>query len=256
MNYDLKDFLALNKEYESKPVVPTPQLYTPEGIREHGSTWAERLQKQLGLAGKRVLDIGCGRGGMAQALATKYGCKVCGIDITEYKEWAEWRAEGLQLRVIDITREDHSSLGEFDIIYSVTVWEHIKHPFAALKATREHLSREGKFYLVAHLYRGATGSHLHHEVFFPWPRLLFPDSVVMQFYQHIGKGSQRPPWLSKLTAAEYLAHFDAAGLKADQVWYSVRNIDEEFYTRFEDVLGRYPRFDLERDFIHAILRKA
>ncbi len=31
--------------------------------------------------------------------------------------------------------------------------------------------------------------------------------------------------------------------------------DEEFYRRFEDVLGRIPRWDLERDFFTAVLEK-
>ena len=253
VDYNLDLFLALNKEYESKPIVPAPRVYTPAAIREHGSTWAGTLQERFGIAGKTVLEIGCGRGDVAHALVTEHGCKTCGLDIEEHKEWNEWGVPNLQFQVLDISREDHSSLGQFDFIYSLVAWEHIEHPFSALKAAKEHLSSSGKFYLYVNLYRGPMASHLYRDVFFPWPHLLFADSVFIQFYEHIGKEPQRPLWVNKLTAAQHLLYFDLVGLKAEQVWYSVKEIDEAFYTRFEDVLGRYPRFDLERDFLHAVL---
>ena len=44
------------------------------------------------------------------------------------------------------------------------------------------------------------------------------------------------------------------GLVSHRLFYSKVKWDEEFYRRFEDVLGRYPRTDLERDFLNAHLR--
>ena len=32
-------------------------------------------------------------------------------------------------------------------------------------------------------------------------------------------------------------------------------LDEPFYARFSDILGRYPRWDLERDFFDVVLEK-
>lgn len=49
------------------------------GGRPATKTLAEALQLQPGLD---VLDIGCGLGGTARYLATTYGCKVAGIDLT------------------------------------------------------------------------------------------------------------------------------------------------------------------------------
>jgi hypothetical protein len=37
--------------------------------------------------------------------------------------------------------------------------------------------------------------------------------------------------------------------------FDVVPIDEPFYRRFEDLLGRYPRSDLEKDFFTVVLRK-
>jgi hypothetical protein len=37
--------------------------------------------------------------------------------------------------------------------------------------------------------------------------------------------------------------------------FDVTPLDEAFYARFSDILGRYPRWDLERDFFHVVLEK-
>jgi hypothetical protein len=32
-------------------------------------------------------------------------------------------------------------------------------------------------------------------------------------------------------------------------------LDDDFYARFEDILGRYPRWDLTKDFFEVVLEK-
>jgi len=155
--------------------------------------------------------------------------------------------------VVDIAKQDYSGLGQFDLIYSLAVWEHIKRPDSALRAVKHLLAPGGTFYLYANLYRGPLASHLYRDVYFPWPHLLFRDDVFVQCYEHIGRKSQRPAWVNKLTAAQCLLYFHLAGFTTKQVWYATTALDEQFYTRFEDVLGKYPKFDLERGFIHAHL---
>ena len=49
------------------------------GGREATAEIADRLRLQPGL---RVLDVGCGIGGAARFLASRYGCRVTGIDLT------------------------------------------------------------------------------------------------------------------------------------------------------------------------------
>jgi cyclopropane fatty-acyl-phospholipid synthase-like methyltransferase len=251
--YDLALFLALNEEYASKPIVPKARPYDPAAVADFGSRLAASLSKRFPVAGKRVLEIGCGRGEVARALAAEHGCEVCGLDIKQYPEWKTESQGRVTLRVLDISRQDSAELGQFDFIYSSAVWEHMEHPFAALAAVKQLLAPGGRFYLYANLYRGQVASHRYRDVFFPWPHLLFSDEVWVEFYRSLGQTPRPPAWVNKLTAAHYLMYLDLLGLKAEKVWYDIRKIDEEFYTRFEDVLGRYPRFDLERDFIHALV---
>jgi ubiquinone/menaquinone biosynthesis C-methylase UbiE len=52
-------------------------------LREAGELWDETVELLVrggDLRGRRVLDVGCGTGRLAAALAERYGCKVWGVD--------------------------------------------------------------------------------------------------------------------------------------------------------------------------------
>jgi SAM-dependent methyltransferase len=216
---------------------------------------AGRLIKAHGIAGARCLEIGCGRGETAKALAHEHGCEVTGIDIVAYPEWGLSGQPLVQLERLDITSEPFTHLGQFDFVYSFAVWEHIRHPFAALQAAFALLRPGGRMYLNANLYRGPTASHRYREVFFPWPHLLFTDEVFEEFYLAAHNRAAYPAWVNKLVAAEYEAYFRLLGFTIESIGFTLRPIDELFYARFEEKLGRYPRIDLERDFIVAVVSR-
>jgi SAM-dependent methyltransferase len=252
MRYDLDLFLALNEEYRSKPIVPQPRSLEGSSLLATSQKRAADLDKKLGgITSKRVLEVGCGRGHFSRVLADDYGCQVSGVDIRDYPEWTE--RPDLSLHKHDIATLQNDFLGKFDFIVSYAVWEHVEHPYAALQATRDLLNADGKMYLYANLYRGPMASHRYREIFFPWPHLLFTDEVVESFYVTLGKPPTRPAWVNKLTYAQYMLYFEQLGFDVERAWVSQKPLDEDFYHRFEDVLGRYPRFDLVRDFIYAIV---
>ncbi|MEY4698482.1 MAG: hypothetical protein RIT14_2910 [Pseudomonadota bacterium] len=78
--------------------------------------------------GMRVLDIGCGWGGMAITLARDHGARVTGITLSsEQLAYAQARvaAEGLSDR-IDLRLCDYRAItGSFDRIVSVGMFEHV-----------------------------------------------------------------------------------------------------------------------------------
>lgn len=81
--------------------------------------------------GQRVLDIGCGFGGMALFLARNYGVHVTGVTLsTEQHKIARERAAKLGLtRLVDFRLEDYRRLRErFDRIVSVGMFEHVGRP--------------------------------------------------------------------------------------------------------------------------------
>ena len=251
--FDLDLFLKLNEEYKNKPIVPRPRRTGKVDLEEAARRRAASVDKVLGFGGKRVLEIGCGRGAFSYVLAKDYGCDVVGVDIVE-RQWSDYDSvPNVQLRLLDISAEKHDDIGQFDLIYTSAVWEHIEHPYAALRGAKRLLKDDGRFFLSANLYRGPQASHRYREVYFPWPHLLFTDDVFEEFYVHTGRKPNRPAWVNKLTYAGYRHYFDILGLDIQREWFSCLPFDEDFYDRFEDELSRYPRADLERDFLNAIL---
>jgi cyclopropane-fatty-acyl-phospholipid synthase len=144
-----------------------------------------QAQKKAHIAGKlllkpgmRVLDIGCGWGGMALTLARDFGARVTGITLSEEQfRYARSRAqrEGLANQV-DFQLVDYRAVeGQFDRIVSVGMFEHVGVPqydtfFAKLRA----LLVEDGVALVHSIGRtlppGRTG---------PWVRkYIFPGGYV------------------------------------------------------------------------------
>jgi cyclopropane-fatty-acyl-phospholipid synthase len=78
--------------------------------------------------GLRVLDIGCGWGGMALTLAQDYGCEVTGITLSENQlARAQARAEaaGLTDRVTFKLQDYRHATGPFDRVVSIGMMEHV-----------------------------------------------------------------------------------------------------------------------------------
>ena len=102
---------------------------------------SEKLQLQPGM---RVLDIGCGWGGLAYFMAKHYGVSVVGVTISaEQQKMARERCQGLD---VDIRLQDYRDLNEqFDRIVSVGMFEHVgaRHYDEFFAKCRELLKPEG-----------------------------------------------------------------------------------------------------------------
>lgn len=250
VKFDLELFSRLNQEYASKPIAPRASAAT---IESRGHRRAQRLDAMFDIRGKRVLDVGCGRGALALQLAQAYDCHVTGVDIQEYPEWSQLQHPRLRLRKLDLTQGHDLAPRSFDLIYSWSVMEHVQHPHRMLQACRDLLAPGGRFYLVAHMYRSATGSHRSPDVFFPWPHLLFTDDVFEDFYRAQGRKPMRPAWLNKLTYADYFRYFELLGYVVEREFVRKRELDTAFYERFSDELSKYSIFDLRTNAVDVIL---
>jgi cyclopropane-fatty-acyl-phospholipid synthase len=131
----------------------------------------ERLQLQPDL---RLLDIGCGWGGLARHAARHYGCEVVGVTISreQFRYAQDWCRE----LAVDIQLRDYRDVtGRFDRIVSVGMVEHVGHKNyrSYMRAARRLLTDDGIF-----LCNGiaANQSHLHAD---PWiKRYIFPNSLL------------------------------------------------------------------------------
>ncbi len=102
-----------------------------------------RLEK-----GQRLLDIGCGWGGLARFAAERYGVSVVGITVS--KEQAAFGAEHVRGLPVDIRLEDYRDLtGNFDAVASLGMFEHVgpRHHRTFLEVVRRCLGENGLFLL-------------------------------------------------------------------------------------------------------------
>lgn len=87
----------------------------------------------------RVLDIGCGAGGLSFYLKQMKGCDVLGVDISDEALIACGK-KGVRALKIDVEKEEIPGL--YDVILSA-VLEHLVDPLYVLKNLRKNLNEHG-----------------------------------------------------------------------------------------------------------------
>lgn len=250
---------SLNKEYENKRIMSEFPHYDDKYQLEQANRRIDKLiREKMNFERKRILEIGCGGGYTIYQIAQRYNCEAVGVDIYSSPIWTRNVCNNLTYKCVDLSIENPFREEEFDYIISYVAWEHIKHPFEVLQQATKILKKDGIFYLYANLYRSAIASHLYRCIYFPFPHLLFEDDMVIKYA--LKHGTER--WfidafyhLNKLTYAQYKEYFNLLELDVEEESKAIRNLDWEFYYRFEDKLGCYPISDLELDFFGVYLRK-
>ncbi len=131
--------------------------------------------RKLGLEpGMRLLDIGCGWGGMARFAAEKYGVQVVGLTVSrEQAGYARSHCAGLP---IEIRLEDYRAhRGEYDRIVSIGMFEHVgqRNYRTYFRSVRRLLVADGLFLLHT------IGSNISLSRTDPWiEKYIFPNSMT------------------------------------------------------------------------------
>jgi cyclopropane-fatty-acyl-phospholipid synthase len=139
---------------------------------------AHIARKLLILPGMRVLDIGCGWGGLALTLARDHGAKVTGITLSKEQlaiARARAQAAGLADRVSFQLIDYRAMTGQFDRVVSVGMFEHVGSPnFATFfNVVRDRLTEDGVA-LIHTIGRTAPPSATN-----PWiAKYIFPGGYV------------------------------------------------------------------------------
>ena len=132
--------------------------------------------------GSKVLDMGCGWGGLALWMAEKYGCKVTGVNLAEGQvKYANQHIKNPNVEIIHMDYRDVPKLQrKFDKVISIGMMEHVgyKNHRVLMETVKKVLKPDGLFLLhhCAH-DKSITTSN-------PWiTKYIFPGAVIPSLVQ-------------------------------------------------------------------------
>jgi len=119
-----------------------------DGAESRGKLVARLLSARIDLPSARILDIGCGAGGIAVALA-RAGASVKAFDpdpdkIQQAKQLAQ-AFDNVEFRLGDLVNETNSG---YDVIILNDVLEHIGNPDVTLRFCADNLKKDGLLYIT------------------------------------------------------------------------------------------------------------
>jgi cyclopropane-fatty-acyl-phospholipid synthase len=162
--------------------------------------------------GHKVLDIGCGWGGLALTLAAECGCEVTGLTLSEEQHKAATRRAaqaGLDGRVRFFLRDYREERGQYDRIVSVGMFEHVgvnQYP-AFFRKLRELLAPDGVALLHSIGRMDGPGTTN------PWLRkYIFPGGYSPALSEVVPQAERARLWITdleilRLHYAETLRHW-------------------------------------------------
>lgn len=179
------------------------------------------------IAGKRVLDFGCGSGHQTVALARAGAAFVVGVDIVPSlidaaTELAREQGVDGKTRFIDVSSSPISDEdGQFDVIVSQDSMEHFLDPRSVLLEWQRLLQPDGVVLVTfGPPWLAPYGAHMHFFTRVPWVHLLFSERSVLAArsrYRNDGarKYADVEGGLGKLTISRFNRLVRSAGFRSE-----------------------------------------
>ena len=186
-------------------------------------------------SGERLLDIGCGWGGLARFAAQNYGVEVTGITVSkEQKHFAQASCADLPVSIELMDYRDLS--GRFDKVVSVGMFEHVgpKNYPAYFAAVEQIMIADGLFLLHT------IGNFKHLQTTDAWiDKYIFPNGHIPSLRQ-LGKAIEHDFVLEDWHnfGQDYDATLMAWWKNFDAAWPRLADkYDERFYRMFKYYLN-------------------
>jgi SAM-dependent methyltransferase len=176
------------------------------------------------IAGKRVIDFGCGKGYQAVGYALAGAASVVGVEILDsLVEQSRARVEeyGLGDRVW-ITKELNERI-QGDIIVSQNSFEHFTDPAGTLRLLKGSLAPGGRIYIsFGPPWYSPAGAHMGFFCPVPWIQLVFSEKTILEarsFFRSDGAMSWAEAGLGEMSIAKFERVVRNSGLKMSWVKY-------------------------------------
>ena len=210
--------------------VDAPQKQGEHAAYEYAkaaSSFAVAAEEIGGLAGKRVLDFGCGWGGETAWLAER-AAEAVGADI-DHNALADAQAFAARRELRNLSfvhiKNDRLPLADdsFDAVLSTNVFEHVMRPAATLREIHRVLRPGGSFLSTfGPLFYSPLGYHVPFATQVPFAHLLFGHRAVIEV-----RNTKRPPiaaisWeqdvgLNRITYRKFAQAVQTSGLKVKRM---------------------------------------
>ena len=156
------------------------------------------------IAGRTVLDFGCGPGVEAVEMAERGATRVIGIDICE-KWLTEAKARVDEAGVADRCTIERTWNDPVDMIVCIDCFEHFSDPLGILRHMRALLKPGGRVLIsFGPPWGHPLGGHLYS--IFPFSHLVFPDSALVRWRSTIKTDGARTvleSGLNKMTVRRF-----------------------------------------------------
>jgi len=147
--------------------------------------WEHEQFGRARLQGRRLLEVGCGRGAFVE-LAASQGYEVHGVDVqTRSLDAARRRVPRASFDLLDVERE--SPTGAFDIVTAFEVVEHLEHPVDVVTRLAGCLVQGGKFVIsLPSIERGPFFTRLSAVDFPPHHLTMWTRRAVIHLLEAAG----------------------------------------------------------------------
>jgi SAM-dependent methyltransferase len=171
---------------------------------------------------KTVLDVGCGYGLQAIAMAQRGARHVVGVDIVHAdKARDNAAAQGCTERTSFYRTLPPELRGTFELVLSCRSFEHFSNPGAALAEMRDAAAPGGLVVIsFAEPWWSPTGSHMNFFTRVPWANVWFSEKTLMAVRARFrDDGAKRfedvVGGLNKMTLAKFERLIAASGMKEE-----------------------------------------